>query len=146
MGEQMAHPEEGSAQTSPSVGREPAADVRLVQQLRRGDAGAGHRFFREHYPGIYRYLLWLTGRPDLAEDLAQESFVRAWRYLDSFDGRAPLGAWLHRIAHREFLRSLRCQRALSSLEEAAEAADTRAAGWTDAVELREVVRQLRAEA
>src|SRR5437899_4274110 len=50
----------------------PAADPRLVERLRAGDAEAGHRFVGDHYPAIYRYLLYLTGRPEAAEDLTQE--------------------------------------------------------------------------
>src|SRR3954454_517878 len=89
----MVGPEEIPIPDSPAPGGEPSVDARLVEQVRRGDSDAGHRFFREYYPRIYRYLLWLTGRPDAAEDLAQETFGRAWRYLDSYDGRAPLHAW-----------------------------------------------------
>jgi RNA polymerase sigma-70 factor (ECF subfamily) len=111
----------------------------------RGDAEACHRFFREHYPDIRRYLLWLTERAEVAEDLAQETFVRAWRHLERFDGRASLRTWLHRIAHREFLRFLRGQRSHAPLETIAEVADTSAAGWTDAVELHAVIRKLPAE-
>jgi RNA polymerase sigma factor (sigma-70 family) len=142
------HPEEIPTPSSLPPGREPSADGRLVEQVRRGDADAGHRFFREYYPGIYRYLLWLTGRPEVAEDLAQETLIRAWRYLDTFDDRAPLRAWLHRIAHREFLRALRSQtrvpaeRVMASLEEIAEVAEPRTAELTEAVELHEVIRKL----
>src|SRR5690349_9611416 len=73
--EQPAHgvtkvnPEDISSQNSPAAGTSPSADARLVEQLRRGDAEARHRFFREYYPRLYRYLLWLAQRPELAEDL-----------------------------------------------------------------------------
>src|SRR5205809_7379196 len=96
----------------------PGPDAQFVQQLRQGDAEAGHRFVREYYPGVYRYLLYLTGRPEAAEDLTQETFLQAWRHLDQFLGRAPLRAWLHAIAHRQFLRFLRRRREEASLEEA----------------------------
>src|SRR5713101_221666 len=76
----------------------PAADTRLVERLRAGDSEAGRCFVRDHYPAIYRYLLYLTGRPETAEDLAQETFLQAWRRLDTFDDGAPLRPWLHRIA------------------------------------------------
>src|SRR2546428_13386299 len=69
-------------------GLAPAADARLLQQLRQGDAEAGHQFVREYYPGVYRYLLYLTGRPEAAEDLAQETFLQVWRRLETFEGRA----------------------------------------------------------
>src|SRR5579862_994082 len=98
------HREEPCSPGLPRHGATDSPDAQLVEQLRRGDADASHRFFREQYPAVYRYLLWLTNSPDTAEDLAQESFLRAWRHLDTFDGHAALRPWLHRIAHREFLR------------------------------------------
>jgi RNA polymerase sigma factor (sigma-70 family) len=139
------HPEDTRVQNASDVRPTPSRDVLLVEQVRRGDADACHRFFQEYYPDIHRYLLWLTERPEVAEDLTQETIVRAWRHLDTFDDRASLRTWLHRIAHREFLRFLRSQRAQAPLDEVAEAADLRTAGWTEAVELREVVRRLPAE-
>jgi len=76
----------------------PDAEVRLLEQIRSGDAEAGRRFVREHYPAIYRYLLYLTGQPELAEDLTQETFLQGWQHLATFQGRASLRTWLHRIA------------------------------------------------
>jgi RNA polymerase sigma factor (sigma-70 family) len=124
-----------------------SADALLVERLRRGDAEAGYRFVRDYYPSVYRYLLWLSERPEQAEDLAQETFVRAWRHLDKFDAarvRGPtvgLRAWLHRIAPREFLRSVR-RPALASLETVGEVAAPQATAWVEAVELRQVLRKL----
>jgi RNA polymerase sigma-70 factor, ECF subfamily len=119
-----------------------SADMRLLDQLRSGDAEAGRRFVRDYYPGIYRYLHYLTGRREVAEDLAQETFVQAWRGLASFEGRSSLRAWLHRIAHREFLQALRGQRVCASLDEAPQALEPRAAAETSAVELRQVIAKL----
>src|SRR5262245_38221483 len=65
----------------------PAEETRLVRQLREGDPEAGRQLVRDYYAGVYRYLLYLTGRPDAAEDLTQETFLQAWRHLDSFQGR-----------------------------------------------------------
>jgi RNA polymerase sigma-70 factor, ECF subfamily len=118
------------------------ADARLVRQLQCGDAEAGRRFVRDYYPGIYRSLLYLTGSRDLAEDLTQETFRQAWRNLDRFVLRAPLRAWLHRIAHREFLQALRSQRSQVSLEEMADLPAPRTSELTEAVELREIMWKL----
>jgi RNA polymerase sigma-70 factor, ECF subfamily len=119
-----------------------SADMALLDQLRSGDAEAGHRFVREYYPGVYRYLLYLTRRPEAAEDLAQETFLQAWRSLDTFEGRAPLRAWLHRIAHREFLQSLRSQRPLTSLSELGDLPAPHLTDLTEAVELRVIISKL----
>lgn len=49
----------------------PSEDAQLVRQLRQGDPEAGARFVREQYPPLYRYLLYLTNRPEVAEDLTR---------------------------------------------------------------------------
>jgi RNA polymerase sigma-70 factor, ECF subfamily len=133
-----------SVSPAPGAGVNATEDGLLLEQLRRGDVEAGRRFIQDHYPGIYRYLVHLTGRRDAAEDLTQETFLQAWRHLDDFEGRSTLRTWLYRIAHREFLQALRRQRDQTSLEEMGEVAG-RTADWTEAVELRDVVRKLPVE-
>src|SRR5260370_6618879 len=131
-----------SARPKDPTSREPGQpgalpeEVLLLDQLRRGDAEAGRRFVSEYYPPIYHYLLYLAGRPDWAEDLAQETFLQAWRHLDRLVLRAPLRAWLHRIAHREFLPARRSQRVTVSPEAIGEAAAPARTAPLDAVELR----------
>jgi DNA-directed RNA polymerase specialized sigma24 family protein len=100
------HREEISPLNGLGVGKRRSADAVLVQQMRQGDAAAGRHFVREHYPSIYRYLRRLTGNPETAEDLTQETFLQAWRRLETYDDRGALSPWLQRIAYREFLQSL----------------------------------------
>src|SRR6266446_9365965 len=75
---------------SMAVERSLSEDGLLVHRLRQGDAEASYRFVHEYYPGIYRHLLYLTGRRETAEDLAQETFLQAWRRLETFDERGAL--------------------------------------------------------
>jgi RNA polymerase sigma-70 factor (ECF subfamily) len=118
------------------------ADAWLLEQIRSGNAEAGHQFVREHYRAIYRYLLYLTEQPDLAEDLTQETFLQAWRHLDTFQGRGSLRSWLHRIARREFLDLLQRRQAEAGLDGMAEVAAPDAMAWMESVELRSCIHRL----
>jgi RNA polymerase sigma-70 factor (ECF subfamily) len=130
------------------VGRDGAGapeEALLLEQLRRGDPDAGHRFVRTYYPGIYRYLLSLAGHREIAEDLTQQTFLQSWRHLDRFEPRGSLRHWLYRIAHRAFLTNLRSRRDHACLEEAAELAAPGAGTWTDTVELHTLISKLPVE-
>jgi RNA polymerase sigma-70 factor, ECF subfamily len=118
------------------------ADRQLVERLLEGEAEAGHHFVRQHYPGVYYYLLSLTGCPELAEDLTQETFLQAWRRLDTFAGRAPLRLWLHRIAYREFLQAVRRPRPVVPLEEVADVQAPEPADWAGTMLLQAAIRKL----
>jgi RNA polymerase sigma-70 factor, ECF subfamily len=126
----------------------PEVDARLLAQLRDGDAEAGHRFVRDHYPAVYRYLLFLSGHRETAEDLTQETFLQAWRHFDQFEGRAPLRLWLHQIARREFLQAWRrrqrgcAEREATSLEEVAGLSEPHVSDWTEAAEWRVLLGKL----
>jgi RNA polymerase sigma-70 factor (ECF subfamily) len=50
---------------------------------------------------VYVALLAMVGNPEVAEDLTQETFMRAYRYLDSFDTSKPILPWLRGIARRQ---------------------------------------------
>ncbi|HEU4544088.1 MAG TPA: RNA polymerase sigma factor [Jiangellaceae bacterium] len=63
----------------------------------------------EHRPRIYRYLLSMARNPDMAEDLTQETFLRAMRGLGSLQERAALVAWLYRLATNVFIDWVRAE-------------------------------------
>jgi RNA polymerase sigma-70 factor (ECF subfamily) len=58
----------------------------------------------EYYNDIFRYAYWLSKSRQVAEDLAQETFLRAWRALDSLENPAAAKAWLFTILRRENAR------------------------------------------
>lgn len=53
---------------------------------------------------LYRYAYWLSGEKPAAEDLVQETFLRAWRFLDSLKDEASAKSWLTTILRRENAR------------------------------------------
>jgi RNA polymerase sigma-70 factor (ECF subfamily) len=78
-------------------------DLALVAAARKGDARAFERLYRTHVGKVLGLCLRMTRRRDTAEDCVQQTFIRAWRNLDSFEGRSSFGTWIHRIAVNEVL-------------------------------------------
>ena len=64
---------------------------------------------RDHRSRIYRYLLSMARDPDVAEDLTQETFLRALRGLGGLRDRAALVSWLYRLATNVFLDRARAE-------------------------------------
>ena len=75
-------------------------ELRLIERARDGDAGAIEGLVRRYQGSLHAFLLRRCGRPDLAEDLVQESFVRVLRSLDRFDPRFRFSTWLFTIGRR----------------------------------------------
>jgi RNA polymerase sigma-70 factor (ECF subfamily) len=77
----------------------PAVQVsELVPRARAGDRGAFQRLYEDHVGRVYALCLRLTGDPEDAMERTQDTFVRAWRKLDTFRGEAAFSTWLHRLA------------------------------------------------
>jgi RNA polymerase sigma-70 factor (ECF subfamily) len=96
-----------------------------VRRARGGDQGAFARLVERHEHMVLRTALRLLGRMDLAQDAAQEAFLRMHRYLDRFDEAQDLGPWLYRVtvnACHDVARSGSKQR-LVALDEMPEASD-----------------------
>lgn len=69
-----------------------------VLQSRNGDPAAFELLIRAHQRMVHSLTFRMTGSLADAEDLAQETFIRAYRQLDSYQGTAKFSTWLYRIA------------------------------------------------
>jgi len=75
-------------------------DTHLIRRLSQGDEGAFLEFYRRHQASIYRYALHMTGRPESAADVVQETFLTLIRNAGKFDkDKGAPGAFLYGIAH-----------------------------------------------
>jgi RNA polymerase sigma-70 factor (ECF subfamily) len=75
-----------------------AAERTLALRARQGEQDAFGELVCLHQTDVYNVALRLLGSPQEAEDAAQETFLRAWRYFAQYDLERPLGPWLKRIA------------------------------------------------
>jgi RNA polymerase sigma-70 factor (ECF subfamily) len=73
-------------------------DAAAVTLARQGDSEAFQALVERHSRAIFRLALRMTGNAHDAEDVVQETFLRAYRQLGRFESRANFGTWLHRIA------------------------------------------------
>jgi RNA polymerase sigma-70 factor (ECF subfamily) len=84
-------------------------EAALLERVRRGDADAFDVVARTHAPRLYRLALHLARRPEEAEDLVQETLVRALPKLDRFEGRARLSTYLMRALTNLWKNRLRAR-------------------------------------
>jgi len=73
------------------------SNAEIVAAARRGDTDAFRRLVESHSRSVFRLAYRLTGTEQDAEDVVQETFLRAHRQLDRFEDRASFGTWLYRI-------------------------------------------------
>lgn len=73
-------------------------EAELVQRARGGEDEAWHSIVRLHQDPIFRLAYLLLGDPQDAQDVAQETFIRAMKSISRFDESRPLRPWLLRIA------------------------------------------------
>ncbi len=69
----------------------------LVERAAAGNVEAFEELYRVNVGRVYALCLRMAGDPTLAEELAQEAFVRAWQKLGSFRGASAFSTWLHRV-------------------------------------------------
>jgi RNA polymerase sigma-70 factor (ECF subfamily) len=94
-------------------------DSETAQRIHEGDPDAIREFIRLHYQAIYRLLRRLTLNAEDAEDLTQQTFVKARLKAGDFRARASLSTWLHKIAIHEYTHWKRAQRKTGRLNDAA---------------------------
>jgi len=85
-------------------------DAELLARIRNGETDEFAELVRRHQAQVFAIVHRYERDYQKVEDLAQETFVKAWRFLDRFDGRAPFHHWLSRIALRVALDHLRRQK------------------------------------
>lgn len=105
--------------------RQPEQDVsarwgeerQLLDAIRSGDRSAAEEMVERTYSAVFASLFRLCADSDLAADLTQETYQKAWAALSGFDGRSQLFTWLYRIAYTTFLNHIRRPRRVVSMDD-----------------------------
>jgi RNA polymerase sigma-70 factor (ECF subfamily) len=100
----------GSMASAPPPGG--LSDEALLAGLTFGDAEAGRAFIGRFQSRVYGLAITILRDPALAEDIAQEAFLRAWKHGPSYDPRrGTVAAWMARITRNLAIDALRLRRA-----------------------------------
>ena len=79
----------------------------LIARVRKGDPAAERQLYEAHVDQTYRLAYRFTGDDELARDLTQETFIRAFDRIGQFRGEAAFGTWLRSIATSVIYNGLR---------------------------------------
>ncbi len=91
-------------------------DPRLLVRARQGDLGAFEDLVRMYQADVWRFAYHFTRDRALAEDVTQEAFLRAFRFLGSFRGDSKFTSWLFRIARNCAMDALRARKSTLAKE------------------------------
>jgi RNA polymerase sigma-70 factor (ECF subfamily) len=93
-----------------------ATEADLVALAQQGDRAAFGELVCQHRQGVIKVVYRLCGDSELAEDAAQEAFIRAWKNIHRYQPRSPFRNWVYRIATNAALDVLRRQRESIDIE------------------------------
>ena len=115
----MGMPATNLADTPPA--HDGVEDALLIKRSQEGDLAAYDQLVRRYQKGVYATIYHMTSNHEDASDLAQETFIRAYRAIGSFRGQSVFFTWLYRIAVNKTLnflkqRSRRSQMSLNDLD------------------------------
>jgi RNA polymerase sigma-70 factor (ECF subfamily) len=117
-------------------------DLELIRQAQDGDRQAFGQLVRRHHQGVINVVYRLCGNIDVAEEAAQETFIRAWSHLPRYKPRSPFRNWLYRIGINVARDALRRERPTVDIESLPVASGERGPqAVVEARERGEIVRQ-----
>lgn len=91
----------------PSSSRQAEQD--LLARIERHDEQAFEAFYRDFHPRLTRFLTNIIRRPQIVEEVLDDTMIVVWTRPDSFRGESRLSTWLFAIAYRKAMRALRRQ-------------------------------------
>jgi RNA polymerase sigma-70 factor (ECF subfamily) len=95
----------GQARTTAQAGARGEAE--LIDRIARGELRAFEDLYRIYHPRLTRFLANMLRRPQLAEEVLNDTMMVVWSRADSFNGASKVSTWIFAIAYRKALKALR---------------------------------------
>src|SRR5918911_384712 len=92
-------------------------DAEIVERVRAGETALYEVLMRRHNQRLFRTIRSVVNDDGEAEDILQETWVRAYEHLDQFEGRASFATWVTRIGYHEALARARNRKRWTPVED-----------------------------
>src|SRR5687767_13244948 len=86
------------------------ADAIAIERAKAGDSDGLRTLVQRHSRSVFRLAYRMTGNEFDAEDVVQETFLRAYKQLDNYESRSSFGTWIYRIASNYALDVIRSRK------------------------------------
>jgi RNA polymerase sigma-70 factor (ECF subfamily) len=116
-------------------------EAELIDRVVAGDPRAERELYEAHVDRIYRLAFRLAGEDELARDITQETFIRAFNHLATFRRDATVSTWLHAIGMSVALNRLRSRKRIEARETSIEGIDAPTPGAPVEPDLKERMAQ-----
>lgn len=93
--------------TGESAPEDDSDEALVARAVGFGDTDSFGILVDRYQSRVRAYLRQMTREPAAADDMAQETFIRAWTKMDTFSGKGSFSSWLMAIAHNQFLQTVR---------------------------------------
>lgn len=107
-------------------------DEAAAAETRKGNTNAFRMLVERHSRAVFRLAYRMTGNQQDAEDMVQETFLRAYKQIGQFDGRSTVSTWLYRICSNCSLDLIRSRKSLEKKRDL-EGGDERVSSWIDKI-------------
>ena len=101
--------ERNVSRRSAAGGQAAREELRLLESIRAGDRKAFEQLYRLYHPRLTRFLMNLVRRPQLVEEVLNDTLMVVWERSDSFNGASKLSTWIFAIGYRKAMKALRRQ-------------------------------------
>jgi RNA polymerase sigma factor (sigma-70 family) len=83
----------------------PDEDARLIRRIAAADRRAFEALYRRYHPRLTRFLANMLRKPELVEEVVNDTLMVVWRRPDSYNGASKVSTWIFAIAYRKALRA-----------------------------------------
>jgi RNA polymerase sigma factor (sigma-70 family) len=94
-----------SGRTSVKTSPDQLDEARLIGRVAAGDRRAFEELYRAYHPRLTRFLSNMLRKPELVEEVLNDTLMAVWRKPDSYSGASKLSTWIFAIAYRKALRA-----------------------------------------